>query len=92
MTISDKPDAPEAVRAKHAEEAFARPLYNVWKQQEKDGRFQTFEAYCKGVWNLGQSHAYRLIDLSDAFVLLSVAARHHRRPCSISSPNPAHIE
>ena len=23
---------------------------------------------------------------------LDVAARHHRRPCSISSPNPAHIE
>jgi hypothetical protein len=34
-SFSEKTDSQEYARAHHAEESFDRPLYNVWKQQEK---------------------------------------------------------
>lgn len=35
MALSDKTDSGEYSRARHGNEAFERPLYNVWKQQTK---------------------------------------------------------
>jgi len=34
LAVSEKPGTPEYTRANHAEDAFQKPIYNIWKQQE----------------------------------------------------------
>jgi hypothetical protein len=42
LRFSDKNDSPEHARAIHTDEAFEKPLYNVWKQQQKSSGTKHF--------------------------------------------------
>ncbi len=44
-----------------------RRLYRL----KGDGKFQTFEVYCRGVWQMSPRHTLRLIDSYDTFVAIS---------------------
>lgn len=52
----------------HAFYRFGANLIQIRKEElylhKNGGEFQTFEAYCKGVWDMGRAHAYRLMDSS----------------------------
>ena len=43
-------------------QSLARPLGSGLKFDKNGGSYQTFEAYCKGVWRFARSTAYQFID------------------------------
>lgn len=51
--------------------------------------YETFEAYCKGRWNLAKSHAYRMIDAADVVADLSpIGGRFAKSAKADAAPMP----
>ncbi len=50
---------------------FATILNDIGDQKHYRGEYRTFEAYCKGRWNLSRSRAYQIIDARQTYSLLS---------------------
>jgi hypothetical protein len=53
---------------------------------KEGGKYQTFEAYCKGAWDMSKGHAYRLID--SANVIDAVSPIGDIKPTTESQARP----
>jgi len=66
-----------------------RELYKI----KNGGEYQTFEDYCKEVWDMSKRHAYRLMDSSDVFdnlksdQLVTFATESQTRPLARLEPD-----
>lgn len=53
---------------------------------KKGGAYQTFEAYCKEVWDFQRAHAYRFIDA--AKVIENVSESETKKPVNLEQTRP----